>query len=349
MPGGRAFEGSELEGLWEDSDYSRRSYVEPAPSDELVASIEEELGGFRLPPAYVELARIQNGGLLKRNCHPMNEPTGWAEDHIAIDGLYAVGRTSEYSLCGKTGSKFWEQEWGYPPVGVYFAGTPTAGHEMIALDYRACGKRGEPRVVFVDQEDSYRITVVAPDFAAFVKGLVDEKQYDTTEDDRQNAENKVEQGTLSPILLRALIVANGDLPKGERMLRRLARLIVDEKGHFSLHADENSHLMYDLLFWLYSKLTTASSFEDFLSYPEGEASYERPCYELMIAFCILAQPYEFRTGGYAPAFVRDWWDARIASGEIRKTLEGYRLTPRAETTLLRQIAIVTETPDLGVT
>ncbi len=74
-----AFEGFDFEGFWDDCEYSLKSYVEPAPSDELIASIEEELGGFRLPAAYVELARMHNGGLLKRNCYPMDEPTGWAE------------------------------------------------------------------------------------------------------------------------------------------------------------------------------------------------------------------------------------------------------------------------------
>ena len=78
-----AFEGFDFEGFWDDCEYSLKSYVEPAPSDELIASIEEELGGFRLPAAYVELARMHNGGLLKRNCYPMDEPTGWAKDHIA--------------------------------------------------------------------------------------------------------------------------------------------------------------------------------------------------------------------------------------------------------------------------
>jgi len=166
-----AFEGFDFEGLWDDSEYSLQ-YVEPAPSDELIASIEEELGGFRLPAAYVELARMRNGGALKRNRHPMDEPTGWAEDHIAISNLYAIGRTSFYSLCGAVGSKFMEEEWGYPPIGVCIANTPTGGHEMIVLDYRECGKQGEPRVVYVDQEDDYSITFVAPDFATFVRGLL---------------------------------------------------------------------------------------------------------------------------------------------------------------------------------
>jgi len=342
-----AFAGFDFEGLWDDCEYSLKNYVEPAPSDELIASIEQELGGFRLPAAYVELARMHNGGLLKRTRYPMHERTGWAEDHIAITGLYAIGRTSNYSLCGKTGSKFWEEEWGYPPIGVCIADTPTAGHEMIVLDYRECGKQGEPRVVYVDQEDDYSITFVAPDFATFVRGLVHEEEYDTSEQVREDAVATVESGTLSPIVLRALEAAGARLPEGEPKLRALARQIVDAKGHFSLHADERSHLMYGLMFWLYSQLRTASSFEDFVDPPADRASYNRPCYELMIVFCLVADPYGFRTGGYAPDFVRDWWNARIAAGEIVEMPEGHRFTPEAEATLLHRLATVTGMPEAG--
>jgi len=42
---------------------------------------------------------------------------------------------------------------------------------MIAFDYRDCGPDGEPRVVHVDQEGDYRITILAPDFVGFVQAL----------------------------------------------------------------------------------------------------------------------------------------------------------------------------------
>ena len=190
----------DFDDFWDDNPYSLANYVEPAPDDALIASIEQELGGYRLPAAYVALCRHHNGGMVERSHHPMTEPTGWADDHIVIAGFYAIGRTAPYSLCGALGATFMAEAWGYPPIGVGIADTPSAGHEQIMLDYRACGKDGEPSVVYVDQEDDFRITVVAPDFASFVRGLVGADVYDTSAADRAAAITTVEQGSLSPIV-----------------------------------------------------------------------------------------------------------------------------------------------------
>lgn len=58
----------------------------------------------------------------------------------------------------------------------------------------------------------------------------------------------VERGTLSPIVVAALAAASGQLPEGERILRGLAREIVEDKGSFALKGDEQSYAMYDLRF-----------------------------------------------------------------------------------------------------
>lgn len=52
---------------------------------------------------------------------------------------------------------------------------------MVALDYRACGKqceRGQPQVVYIDQEDNYSILVLAPNLETFIKGLVHPHVFD---------------------------------------------------------------------------------------------------------------------------------------------------------------------------
>ena len=160
----------DVQEFWEPSDYAEETRVDVPLTDDLVSSIETELG-HKLPTAYVELARIQNGGIPRRTNHRTSERTSWAEDHVAITSIYAIGRSKTYGLCGEIGSQFMIDEWGYPPIGVYFADCPSAGHDMLCLDYRDCGTDGEPTVVHVDQEFDYKITFVAKNFASFIRGL----------------------------------------------------------------------------------------------------------------------------------------------------------------------------------
>lgn len=160
---------------WDDSDHARRAYAGLPVDDEIVDSVEAELG-YRLPVSYVALMRRHNGGMPRLRCFPTATPTSWADDHVALTGILGIGRSPDNSLCGARGSAFWVREWGYPDVGVYFADCPSAGH-MIAMDYRSCGAKGEPRIVHVDQERDYAVTVLADSFASFVLGLRGEDAY----------------------------------------------------------------------------------------------------------------------------------------------------------------------------
>lgn len=159
-----------LSEFWEPSEYARERYVGNALTDDAVATVERKLG-FKLPASYVELMRFQNGGIPRRTNHRTKERTSWSDDHIAINGLYSIGADAPGSLLGAFGSEFWVKEWGYPPIGVYIADCPSAGHDMICLDYRACGPSGEPQVVHIDQEWDYKIVFVAKSFEAFIRGL----------------------------------------------------------------------------------------------------------------------------------------------------------------------------------
>jgi hypothetical protein len=121
------------------------------------------------------LARRHNGGYFALGAHPAPSRTTWADDHVGVVSLAAIGRTAGFSLCGELGRAFWVAEWGYPDIGVYIADCPSAGHDMIALDYRS---PAEPAVVQVDQEWDYRTTVLADDFETFLLGLTGEFAYD---------------------------------------------------------------------------------------------------------------------------------------------------------------------------
>ena len=163
--------------FWEDSGYARKAYVGAPVTDKMIQRVQTELG-YRLPKTYLELLRHQNGGIPAKNRHRTSKPTSWAEDHVAITGIYGLDHRRPYSLCGEFSSNFWMEEWGYPDIGIYFADCPSAGHDMLCLDYRKCGPDGEPRVVHVDQELGYKITKVAKNFEAFIRGLQDEDDFD---------------------------------------------------------------------------------------------------------------------------------------------------------------------------
>lgn len=53
-----------------------------------------------------------NGGIPFNVCFPCDEPTSWADDHVAITGIMGVDKDKIYSLCGQLGSRFMIEEWG---------------------------------------------------------------------------------------------------------------------------------------------------------------------------------------------------------------------------------------------
>ena len=312
----------DLSGFWEKSDYASKTYVLPPPTDAGVASIEAELG-YKLPASYVALMRTQNGGIPVNTCFPTNAPTSWAEDHVAISGFLGIGGKKSYSLCGDLGSQFHIDVWGYPPIGIYFGDCPSAGHDLIALDYRACGPQGEPQVVHVDQEGDYRITFLAENFEAFVRGLVPEDVYAEDPEAVKFAALERVQSVPFGKLLQTLCDAFPDTHM-PATIRRLAGAIVQDKGHFSLHADALSHMMYDLQFVLYSHSRTIKSCEGYIqSYPH------------MIAMTLGS---EFGTGGWAQDFVRDWWHIRQQAGQIVQTENGWRFAPDFAAMLNQRLA-----------
>lgn len=174
------FSGFDFSDFWDDCSYSLTEYVCDPPSNELIVSIEQELG-YKLPSSFIHLMTQHNGGMVNRTCCPCAEPTSWSEDHVAITGILGIGRDKSFSLCGPFGSKFMIDMWGYPDIGVAICDCPSAGHDMIFLDYRACGPQGEPAVVHVDQEFDFKITPLASNFEEFIRMLKPDSAFESDE------------------------------------------------------------------------------------------------------------------------------------------------------------------------
>ena len=243
VPGETPFEGFDLTSFWDDSMYALKEYVSEPLSDELITSVENELG-YKLPASYIWLMKQHNGGIPRNTCYPCDEPTCWAEDHVAITGIFGIGREKSCSLCGELGSQFMIDEWEYPDIGVAICDCPSAGHDMIFLDYRACGSRGEPAVVHVDQENDYKITHLADSFEEFIRGLEHESLYDPDEDvenpdeeDDADEEETDHKGSF----VGSVLLSKAEWDK-EQLIRDLREEwnIVDEEPDESDENEENS-------------------------------------------------------------------------------------------------------------
>ena len=161
------FEGFDFTDFWEESDYSAKHYVSEPPTDELIAEIEQELG-YKLPESYIWLMKQHNGGIVNHN--RMGCKIDWSEGHtewtsnvVAVAGIMSIGREKTWSI-GKTPVQC------RPDIGVAIADTLDCA-DMILLDYRACGKDGEPAVVCVDPNAHLGIWKLADNFESFVRSL----------------------------------------------------------------------------------------------------------------------------------------------------------------------------------
>jgi hypothetical protein len=172
------FLGFDFTNFWRNIEYYDTEYTDDPLTQEKIALVESKLG-YKLPQSYIALMTTRNGGAPINNCHRTSTRTSWSADHVAMTGFLSIGNTKRFSLCGAFGSDFMIEEWGYPAIGVYFADCPSGGHDMLCLDYSACGPSGEPRIVHVDQEIDYAITHVAGSFESFVRGLVASEMFDS--------------------------------------------------------------------------------------------------------------------------------------------------------------------------
>ena len=152
-------------GFWNDVDYAFESYIGKPVTDKDIKAAEAELG-YTLPAAYIELLKNHNGGVVKKNCFINDD-----DDCVYITGIYGIDRDKKYSLLGEMGNEFWISKVKYPPIGVVVADTISGGHDMIFLDYRDCGPSGEPKVVRVDQEGDYSITLLADILVTLLRTL----------------------------------------------------------------------------------------------------------------------------------------------------------------------------------
>jgi hypothetical protein len=164
-------------GFWDDGAEGAEHYISGPPADDLIASVEESLV-FKLPASYIEMMKQHNGGIPRSRCFPVRGTEAGDPDHITISGIMGIGREKRFSLCGPEGSRHIIETDGYPEFGVVICPCPS-GSGVVMLDYRPSGNDGEPEVVYVDKERNHKAIKLAPNFEAFIRGLVHENAYKT--------------------------------------------------------------------------------------------------------------------------------------------------------------------------
>lgn len=254
-------------GFWNDVDYAFESYIGKPVTDKDIKDAETELG-YTLPAAYIELLKHHNGGVLNKNCFINNDG-----ECVYVTGIYGIDRDKKNSIFGEFGNEFWISKWEYPPIGVVVADTISGGHDMIFLDYRECGPTGEPKVVQVDQEWDYSITLLADSFGDFIKQLyisiediTDEEFQALSDEDKVKLINEQEDldidramelltnigiDNLSPILLSTLgrMYNNNDRP--EEAIELFER--IDKLDAEQLEISEDNYPSYSAVHWVFNK------------------------------------------------------------------------------------------------
>jgi hypothetical protein len=151
---------------------------------------------------------------------------------------------------------------GYPDIGIYVCDCPSAGHDMVYLDYRKNGKDGEPEVVHIDQELDYSITFLAENFESFIRGLIHESVYDRFEEHLKNTLETIEKGKFSKLLLS--MIQKETSTNFEKIIRTICKKLTLDKGCFAFHADELSYfweIFFDKIFCIFRPRTSSNSLQ----------------------------------------------------------------------------------------
>ncbi|WP_216827454.1 SMI1/KNR4 family protein [Alkalihalobacterium elongatum] len=151
------------------------------PLTQILLTQTEESLKVKLPNSYIELLNQQNGGYIKYNTYPTNEPTIWGKGHIQVDHLLGIGKKDSI-----LDSNYLIEEWGLPKKIVILSGE---GDSWVAFDYRNTIEN--PPIIYIECEsEENKVIKLANSFEEFLDGLTlyedshQENEEDNTEEKR---------------------------------------------------------------------------------------------------------------------------------------------------------------------
>ncbi len=139
---------------------------------DMVGAAEEQLG-LALPVDLLALLGLQNGGVVADSWDACPAAANsYSRNHVPFEDLMGIGRP-EAGCLTLLDTPYLVEEWGLPSPVVLLSGQ---GHYWIALDYRVCGPRDEPSVIWLDSDLESELPL-APDFRSFVERLTSSDGY----------------------------------------------------------------------------------------------------------------------------------------------------------------------------
>lgn len=133
----------------------------------------EQVLGVVLPFSLLDVLRVQNGGEVSSdwNAFPTDQPTSWSADHVPFGELMGIGHREH--MVSLLDTPYLVEEWDLPSPIALISGD---GHCWIALDYRDCGRQGQPSVIWLDTDLDMELQLAA-DFRSFVEDLTSDTTF----------------------------------------------------------------------------------------------------------------------------------------------------------------------------
>lgn len=156
------FTKADIEKLFNNAYEYSKYYVFDALTEEMIVRTEKNIG-YKLPKSYIELLRLQNGGVIRN-----------IDSWLTI--IMGIGSESNTHNGLEREFFFYKEEWDYPTeIGFPFGKTQSAGHDLYYFDYKNLGLDGEPAIIRIDIELG-KIFKVADNFNSFIQMILNEKE-----------------------------------------------------------------------------------------------------------------------------------------------------------------------------
>ena len=114
-----------------------------------------------MPASYIELLKVQNGGMISDEF-----------DESGLTTIYGIGPTADTYNSLEERFENWNVEWEYPDIGFPFGETQSADHDMYYMGFRFADENGEPRIVRIDNEMDNEVYFVADNLVEFIKLII---------------------------------------------------------------------------------------------------------------------------------------------------------------------------------